>query len=106
VSAARMRLLVTAVVLASLAAAVAGPIAFVALAVPHLVRLLVGPPTAITLIVTGLAGATLLTGCDLVTQHLLPVNGLPVGVVTATVGAPWLLYLMLRESSPAHRRTA
>ncbi|WP_084529992.1 FecCD family ABC transporter permease [Nocardia crassostreae] len=102
---ARLRLLVTAVVLASLAAALTGPIAFVALAVPQLVRMLVGPPTAATMVVTGLAGATLLVGCDQLAQHVLP-GGVPVGVVTATVGAPWLLYLMLRESGPAHRRTS
>ncbi|WP_330231575.1 iron ABC transporter permease [Nocardia sp. NBC_00508] len=106
VSAARLRLLITMVTLASLAAALTGPVSFVALAVPHLVRRLAGRPTAATLAATGLMGATLLVGCDLVAQHLLPVNGLPVGVITATVGAPWLLILMLRESSPAHRRTA
>ncbi|TQM26298.1 FecCD family ABC transporter permease [Nocardia bhagyanarayanae] len=106
VSAARLRLLLTTVALASLAAALAGPVSFVALAVPHLVRMLAGPPTAATLAATGLAGATLLVGCDLTAQHLLPIEGLPVGVVTATVGAPWLLILMLRESGPAHRRNA
>ncbi|WP_327118945.1 FecCD family ABC transporter permease [Nocardia sp. NBC_01730] len=103
VSTARVRLLVTAVALAALAAAVSGPIAFVALAVPQLVRLLTGPPTPASLTVTGLAGATLLCGCDLLARHLLG-GGLPVGAVTATVGAPWLLILMLRESGPAHRR--
>ncbi|UFS95099.1 FecCD family ABC transporter permease [Nocardia huaxiensis] len=105
VPSARLRLLMTAVVLASLAAAIAGPITFVALAVPQLVRMLVGPPSALSLFVTGLAGAVLLVGCDLVAQHVSPVT-VPVGIVTATIGAPWLLILMLRESSPAHRRTA
>lgn len=105
VSSARIRLLLVAVALASLAAALAGPIAFVALAVPHLVRMLTGPPTAATLAVTGLVGATLLVGCDLLAQHVLP-GAVPVGVVTATVGAPWLLVLMLRQSSPTSRRTA
>ncbi|WP_084654667.1 FecCD family ABC transporter permease [Nocardia altamirensis] len=106
VSHARLALLGTTIALASLAAALTGPISFVALAVPHLVRRLAGPPTAITLAVTGLAGATLLLGCDLIVQHALPIEGLPVGVVTATVGAPWLLILMLRESAPVSRRTA
>ncbi|MFI6870486.1 FecCD family ABC transporter permease [Nocardia sp. NPDC050406] len=105
VSSTRIRLLLTAVALASLAAALAGPIAFVALAIPHLVRMLVGPPTAATLAVTALVGSTLLVGCDLLSQHVLP-GAVPVGVVTATVGAPWLLVLMLRESSPTSRRTA
>ncbi|WP_438272814.1 FecCD family ABC transporter permease [Streptomyces sclerotialus] len=101
--AARLQILVTAVALASLAAALAGPVAFVALAVPHTVRFLAGPPTAGTLALTGLAGAVLLLVSDLVTQHLLPVGGLPVGVVTATLGAPWLLVLMTRQSSPVRR---
>lgn len=106
VSSVRLRLLVTAVALAALAAALTGPVSFVALAVPHLVRMIAGRPTGATLVATGLAGATLLVGCDLIAQHALPIEGLPVGVVTATVGAPWLLILMLRESGPAHRRTA
>ncbi|MFG2650544.1 FecCD family ABC transporter permease [Streptomyces sp. NPDC048436] len=105
-SAARLQLLLTAVILASLAAALTGPVAFVALAVPHLVRFVAGPPTPGTLALTGLAGAVLLLASDLVVQHLLPVSGLPVGVVTATLGAPWLLVLMIRQSSPVNRSSA
>lgn len=105
-SAARLQLLVTAIVLASLAAALTGPVAFVALAVPHLVRFVAGPPTQGTLALTGLAGAVLLLASDLVVQHLLPVEGLPVGVVTATLGAPWLLVLMIRQSRPVNRSAA
>ncbi|MFF4953060.1 FecCD family ABC transporter permease [Streptomyces chattanoogensis] len=101
--AARLQILVTAIVLASLAAALTGPVAFVALAVPHMVRFLAGPPTAGTLALSGLAGAVLLLASDLVAQHLLPVSGLPVGVVTATLGAPWLLVLMIRQSSSVNR---
>ncbi|MFC9897764.1 FecCD family ABC transporter permease [Nocardia sp. NPDC127579] len=96
---ARFCLLGTAITLAALAAAIAGPVSFVALAIPHIVRLIAGPPTATGLAATGLTGAALLLGCDLVVQHALPVSGLPVGVITATVGAPWLLVLMLRENT-------
>ncbi|RXS85131.1 iron ABC transporter permease [Streptomyces sp. TM32] len=102
-SAARLQVLVIAIVLASLAAALTGPVAFVALAVPHMVRFLAGPPTAGTLALSGLAGAVLLLASDLVAQYLLPVGGLPVGVVTATLGAPWLLVLMIRQSSSVNR---
>ncbi|MDQ8703865.1 iron ABC transporter permease [Streptomyces sp. LHD-70] len=101
--AARLQVLVVAIALASLAAALAGPVAFVALAVPHMVRFLAGPPTVGTLALTGLAGAVLLLTSDLTVQHLLPISGLPVGVVTATLGAPWLLVLMIRQSSSVHR---
>ncbi|MGX1759212.1 FecCD family ABC transporter permease [Streptomyces lydicus] len=100
---ARLQILVVAIVLASLAAALTGPVAFVALAVPHMVRFLAGPPTAGTLALSGLAGAVLLLASDLAAQYLLPVGGLPVGVVTATLGAPWLLVLMIRQSSSVNR---
>lgn len=90
----------------SLAAALAGPVTFVALAVPHIVRFLTGPPTAVSLALAGLTGAVLLLASDLVVQHLLPVEGLPVGAVTATLGAPWLLVLMFRQSKPVHRSHA
>ncbi|MFP3987126.1 iron ABC transporter permease [Streptomyces sp. E11-3] len=105
-STARLQLLVTAITLASLAAALSGPVGFVALAVPHIVRFVAGPPTPGTLALTGLAGAVLLLASDLVVQHLLPVEGLPVGAVTATVGAPWLLVLMMRQGKPVNRSTA
>ncbi|MFE6177272.1 FecCD family ABC transporter permease [Streptomyces sp. NPDC056464] len=103
VSSARLQLLLVAVALASLAAALAGPVTFVALAVPHMVRFVTGPPTATSLALAGLTGAVLLLASDLVVQHLLPIEGLPVGAVTATLGAPWLLVLMLRQSSPVGR---
>ncbi|WP_149826592.1 iron chelate uptake ABC transporter family permease subunit [Streptomyces tailanensis] len=99
-SAARLQLLLVAVALASLAAALAGPVTFVALAVPHIVRFLTGPPTAATLALAALTGAVLLLASDLVVQHLLPIEGLPVGAATATLGAPWLLVLMFRQSKP------
>ncbi|WP_328877422.1 FecCD family ABC transporter permease [Streptomyces sp. NBC_00299] len=102
-SRARLQLLFVAVALASLAAALAGPVTFVALAVPHIVRFVTGPPTATSLALAGLTGAVLLLASDLMVQHLLPIEGLPVGAVTATLGAPWLLVLMLRQSTPVRR---
>lgn len=100
----RLGLLLLAVVLASMAAALCGPVAFVALAVPHLVRLLAGPPTQATLLLTALTGALLLLGSDYIVLNLLPIRGLPVGAVTATLGAPWLLVLMIRQGRPPQRR--
>lgn len=94
---ARLGLLLLAVVLASLAAALSGPIGFVALLVPHVVRRIAGPPTAATLALTALIGAVLLLGADYIALNLLPVRGLPAGAVTATLGAPWLLWLMARS---------
>jgi len=102
----RLGLLLLAIVLASLAAALTGPVAFVALAVPHLVRLVAGPPTPGTLALTALTGALLLLAADHLVLHLLPVHGLPVGAVTATLGAPWLLVLMIRQGRPPQRSAA
>ncbi|MFB6889920.1 FecCD family ABC transporter permease [Kitasatospora sp. NPDC056327] len=93
----RVLLLLLTIALASLAAALTGPVAFVALAVPHLVRLLAGPPTLGTLGLTALTGALLLLSSDLLVLHVIPVHGLPVGAVTATLGAPWLLVLLIRQ---------
>ncbi|MFF7633414.1 FecCD family ABC transporter permease [Kitasatospora sp. NPDC008050] len=102
---ARLQLLLLAITLASLAASLTGPVGFVALAVPHLVRFLAGPPTPATLALCGLLGAVLLLGADLTVLHLLPVAGLPVGAMTATLGAPWLLVLMIRQGRPMNRST-
>jgi iron complex transport system permease protein len=96
VGTARVVLLGAAVVLASFATASAGPIAFVALVAPQVVVRLVatsGPPV----VLSGLAGAALLAGADVVSRALVPVE-LPVGVVTAALGAPFLLYLLVVSS--------
>ncbi|WP_214409630.1 FecCD family ABC transporter permease [Sphaerisporangium fuscum] len=91
---ARAALLLAAVLLASVATAAAGPIAFVALASPQIALRLAGvaqPP----LVVSAVTGAVLVTGADLIARTLTPVE-LPVGVVTAVLGAPYLIYLLVR----------
>jgi iron complex transport system permease protein len=95
---ARGGLLVVAAGLAAVAVAVAGPVAFVALMVPHAVRMLVGPLTAGTFLATGAAGALLVAGSDLVAQHAFSPLSLPVGVVTAAVGAPYFLLILRRTA--------
>jgi ABC-type Fe3+-siderophore transport system permease subunit len=83
-----------AVALVATAVAAAGPITFVALVVPQIsVRLAGGsrPP----LLASGLLGAVLVVGADLVTRTLLP-EALPVGILTAVIGAPYLLWLLVR----------
>ncbi len=76
--------------------AVAGLIGFVGLVVPHLVRLLVGPNARVVLPLSALFGASLLAGADVVARLL---GGIPVGVVTAVVGAPFFLLLLRRARS-------
>jgi iron complex transport system permease protein len=94
--AAQAALLGISVVLASVAVAAAGPIPFVALMAPQVaLRLLrsAGPPV----LAGGLVGAVLVVGSDVIARTVLPVE-LPVGVLTAAIGAPYLLYLLARRT--------
>jgi iron complex transport system permease protein len=76
------------------AVSAAGPLTFVALVVPQIAVRLTGgsrPP----LLASGLLGAVLVVGADLVTRTVLP-DALPVGILTAVLGAPYLLWLLVR----------
>ncbi|WP_287030157.1 FecCD family ABC transporter permease [Pseudomonas sp. UBA6310] len=78
------------------AVAAAGLIGFIGLVVPHLVRLIAGPDHRILLPASALAGASLLLLADLVARLTLAPAELPIGIVTAMIGAPFFLYLLLR----------
>jgi iron complex transport system permease protein len=97
VDAARGALVLVAVALAAVATASAGPILFVALVVPQITARLVGaarPP----LLASAVYGALLTSLSDLIARTALGVE-LPVGVVTAILGAPYLLYLLSRRNA-------
>ncbi len=78
------------------AVAAAGLVGFIGLVVPHLMRLLVGPDHRLLLPAAGLAGACLLLLADLLARLLLAPAELPIGIVTALIGAPFFLFLLLR----------
>ncbi|MDH1265556.1 iron ABC transporter permease [Pseudomonas sp. GD03944] len=78
------------------AVAAAGMIGFIGLVVPHLVRLMVGPDHRVLLPASALAGASLLLFSDLAARLVLAPAELPIGIVTALIGAPFFLYLLLR----------
>jgi len=82
--------------LAALSVAVSGIIGFVGLVVPHWVRILIGPSHRALFAASTLAGGTFLLYCDLVARNLLPAE-LPIGVITAAVGAPFFLYLLHKK---------
>lgn len=91
----RLFLFVVAFALAGTAVAAAGAVAFVALLAPQVARRLTpGPGTG--LLASALIGAGLLLAADLIARHLVPGTELPAGAVTALVGAPLLLVLLLR----------
>ncbi len=76
---------------------VTGIIGFVGLVVPHLLRLTVGPDHRYLMPGAALLGAALLMGADLAARTVVLPAELPIGIVTAIVGAPFFLYLLLRS---------
>jgi iron complex transport system permease protein len=76
--------------------AVAGIIAFVGLIVPHLVRLLAGPDHRVLIPASALGGALLIVLADLFARTIVSPLELPLGVLTALIGGPFLLFLMMR----------
>ncbi|MFY1666519.1 FecCD family ABC transporter permease [Pseudomonas sp. Pseu.R1] len=78
------------------AVAAAGLIGFVGLIVPHLVRLLAGPDHRVVLPASALAGASLLLFADVFARLVLAPAELPIGIVTAFIGAPFFLFLLVR----------
>ncbi|SFW37347.1 iron complex transport system permease protein [Pseudomonas sp. NFACC19-2] len=81
------------------AVAAAGLIGFIGLVVPHLMRLLGGPDHRLLLPASALAGASLLLLADLIARLALAPAELPIGIVTALIGAPFFLYLLVRGRS-------
>jgi iron complex transport system permease protein len=88
---------VLVVVLAGSAVAVAGPITFIGLVVPHIVRRLVGSNHYVVIPICAIIGADLLIYADIVSRYINPPAEVPSGVVTALVGAPYFIYLARRK---------
>jgi len=80
------------------AVSLAGPIGFIGIVVPHLVRLLVGADHRVVLPAAALFGAAFLIACDVVSRTVLAPLELPVGVVTALIGGPFFLWQLVRHS--------
>lgn len=76
---------------------VSGVIGFVGLVVPHLLRLVVGPDHRILLPGSALLGASLLLASDLIARTIAAPAELPIGIVTAGIGAPFFLWLLWRQ---------
>jgi iron complex transport system permease protein len=96
VEAQRAFLLVISVGLASSAVAVAGTIGFVGLIAPHIARRLVGPSHEGLLPVSALFGGALLMLADLIGRWVIAPSELPIGIITALIGAPYFMFLLVR----------
>jgi iron complex transport system permease protein len=79
------------------AVATAGPIGFVGIIVPHALRLTIGPDHRLLLPGAALLGGALLVGADTLARTLVAPAELPIGVVTACIGAPFFLAQVLRS---------
>jgi iron complex transport system permease protein len=79
--------------------AVAGMIGFVGLVVPHLMRMIVGPDHRYLIPAATLGGASVLILTDAAARTLVPPLEIPVGALTALLGAPYFLYLLQRKKS-------
>jgi iron complex transport system permease protein len=79
------------------AVSVGGPIGFIGIVVPHLVRLVVGPDHRLVLPAAAFFGAAFLIACDVLARTVLAPIELPVGVITALIGGPFFLWLLVRK---------
>lgn len=94
----RLYVAIITVVLASVAAANVGSVGFIGLLAPHAARMLVGARHRQSMIIAALLGGILLAGADWIGRVIIVPKELPSGIVTALVGAPYLLYLMWRTN--------
>ena len=96
VEALKLGSVVLASLLTALAVTLAGVIAFVGLVVPHTIRLLYGPSHRTLIPAAAVGGAIFLMLADLIARVAIPPTPLPLGVVTAVIGAPFFLHLLRR----------
>lgn len=98
----RVILIVIVAMMVGTAVAFAGIIGFVGLVIPHVMRILIGPAHGLLIIASGLGGALLVAGSDLIARTAVAFGDLPIGMVTAFLGAPvflWLIRKISRDTS-------
>ncbi|WP_084259079.1 FecCD family ABC transporter permease [Microtetraspora malaysiensis] len=94
----RLLLVGTGVLAAAASVAVAGPVAFIALVAPQIARRLIGRPDG-GLVTSAIFGALLAVAADFAGRQLAGDAEIPVGIVTALAGGPWLVYLLMKRGS-------
>lgn len=77
--------------------AISGVIGFVGIIVPHLLRLVIGPDNTYLLPASALLGGAMLLAADIVARVVVVPAELPIGIVTALLGAPFFLWILLRQ---------
>jgi len=97
VESSKRMLTLTAAILTGAAVAVAGLVGFVGLVVPHAVRLVLGPSNRSLLPASAITGGAFLILCDLVARTIHPPTEVRLGIVTALLGGPVFIFLLLRQ---------
>ena len=85
-------------ILVGTATSIAGPIGFVGLIIPHIMRFIVGANHRMLLPTSALAGALLLSFSDTIARTIISPAELPIGLITAMIGAPYFVYLLFSQS--------
>jgi iron complex transport system permease protein len=80
------------------AVSLGGPVGFIGIVVPHLVRLMVGSDHRVVLPAATLFGSAFLVLCDLLARTIMAPLEIPVGIITALIGGPFFLWLLVRQS--------
>lgn len=99
VNATRWALLILTALITATTVAFVGPIGFVGLTIPHLVRIATGPLHRTLLPLSALAGSALMLVADTLARSLRDGTEIPIGIITAAIGAPVLVFLLRRQAA-------
>ncbi len=88
---------ILASILVGITVSLAGPIGFVGLIVPHVIRLLIGPDHRWLFPVVVITGGSFLVWCDTIARTIIYPAELPVGIITSLLGGPFFIYLLIRK---------
>lgn len=97
VSGLKVSMLALTSLIAAAAVSVSGIIGFVGLIIPHMMRILVGPDHRILIPSSILMGAMFMVGADTFSRMAVNPTEIPVGIITALIGAPFFIYLLIRK---------
>jgi iron complex transport system permease protein len=94
----RLFVLILATIIVASAVSFTGVIGFIGLVIPHILRIILGPDNRVIMPLSMFAGASFVLICDFISHIIIPAYGtLPIGVVTALIGAPVFIYLLISK---------
>ncbi|MBP5395258.1 MAG: iron ABC transporter permease [Candidatus Methanomethylophilaceae archaeon] len=94
----RLFILILSTVIVAAAVSFVGVIGFIGLVIPHILRIILGPDNRVIMPLSMVGGAAFITICDYLAHIVIPTYGtLPIGVITALIGAPIFIFLLIRR---------